>query len=182
MKKDPKDLRLDSLTLDDCLVVLPWRNAALETLRTSRPLTEHEQTDFFLNVVCKDQAVHRYWAIRHKNKFVGMGGLTYISWENGTAEISLIIDPKQRGKGFGEQAVRLLLREAQAELRLENVYGECHECNVSGATWWEHVVARSCGYWTGRLPRRKFHAGVFWDSFYFGWHLNTEGVREWVNG
>lgn len=108
--------------------------------------------------------------------FVGMGGLTYIQWENRIAEISLILDPAQRGKGFGEQAVDLLLEQAFDRLGLKTVVGEVYGCNTEGIRFWAKMVdkyrPKDEPKWQTippfvRLHNRKFWKGQFWPGEYF---------------
>jgi RimJ/RimL family protein N-acetyltransferase len=177
-------MKLDTLTLDQCQQVRIWRNACLETLRTPYPLTGEQQEEFYRTRVCAREGPHRYWAIRGEcnpvdgperhiaGVLVGMGGLTYIQWENRIAEISLILDPAQRGKGLGEQAVDLLLEQAFDRLGLKTVYGECYVCNESGIKFWLAVtnyyeMGGSGETYFSYLPNRKFWAGKFWKGLYF---------------
>jgi hypothetical protein len=97
-----------------------------------------------------------------------MGGLTNIEWENGQAEISLIIDPKLHNKGHGEQAVQLLLEQAFDYLRLEVVYGECYECNPA-IEFWKKMCKKypSNVQW---LNKGKFWNGRRYSTMYFDFH------------
>ena len=157
-------LRLDALGKWDCEVVREWRNAEPQFLRTPYKLTKEMQEGFYDNVVCNRNSNHRYFAIRDEFSFVGMGGLTNIEWENGCCEISLILDPKSRGKGYGGRSVDLLLDYAFGSLRMENVYGEVYACG--NHEFWKHVVEVKNGYWT-TLRGRKFFDGKMWDSYWF---------------
>lgn len=156
-------LRLDALTDDECGVVREWRHAAMSGLRTPYFLTHEMQLDFYRTVVCNRAAPHRYYAIRDRLAFVGMGGLTNIQWENGLAEISLITDPKL--SGYGEPSVRLLLDEAFHRLRLRTVFGECYRSNPAVGFW--ETMAQRLGAQTAELTDRKFWDGAYHNSFYF---------------
>lgn len=168
-------MKLAALTLAQALKVLKWREGLSHTLRTSHPLTEQEQTLFYRDVITNPGAPHRYFAIMGDpvnkiDNYLGMGGLTHISWENGSAEISLILDPEYRGHGFGEKAVGLLLGEAFSHLRLHSVYGECYGCSPA-LKFWQGVGPSFSEYlWSSTtLPHRKFYQGKYFDSFYFTW-------------
>lgn len=159
-------LMLDALTVGDCEAARVWRNAARETLRTPFLLTETMQRDFYAEVVCNRQSVHRYFAVRQGSALIGMGGLTNIAWEAGSAEISLILSPNSRGAGFGRQSALLLLREAFHVLRLVHVYGEVYHSNKGAVAFWSKLAAE----WKARtavLPARTFWNGQHWDSLYF---------------
>jgi RimJ/RimL family protein N-acetyltransferase len=131
-------VKLEVLNLAQCETVRIWRNEALETLRTPYLLTNESQEQFWKNVVCNSDSRHRYWALIEENelnstkvgieypcpkgRFVGMGGITNIQWENRIGEISLILSPDYRGKGNGEEAVDLLLDQAFNYLNLQTVF------------------------------------------------------------
>lgn len=169
-------IRLDVLTAGDCELIRRWRNAVPESLRTPFLLTEEQQQQFYRDVVCNRSAPHRYFALKDDIGLIGMGGLTNIAWENGTAEISLILDPAQSGKGYGTEAVALLLSEGFSRLRLEEIYGECYTCNVPGFNFWLKLTKERGGYAT-RLPRRKFWNNECWDSYYFSFNCKEWSCR-----
>lgn len=99
------------------------------------------------------------------SRAVGMGGLTNIQWENRIAEISLITDPSVRGKGYGAEGTRLLLREAFLSFGLLTVCGEVYRVNPA-TQFWEKMIARYSGEQV-TLPRRKWWHGRLHDAIYF---------------
>lgn len=154
-------MRLDVLTKEDCEQVRLWRNECPESLRTSYPLTKEQQEKFYEKVICNPNSPHRYWGIWDADKttirLIGMGGLTYIEWENRQAEISLIISPQYKHTGYGTEAVCLLLDMAFNRLNLELVYGECYYCNPAGIEFWKKIAGadncrdlRKGKYWKGK--------------------------------
>lgn len=174
-------LTLRALTLAECEAVRGWRNTdeVRVGLRTPFALTADMQADFYKAVVCNRQSPHRYYALVDGDTFVGMGGLTDCQWENGLAEISLIVDPAHRRGGVGVAAVDALLAEAFERLRLQTVFGECYQVNAA-VYFWQKVVAGYQAYGT-TLPNRKFWNGVLHDSYYFSisvaqWRARTEAA------
>jgi hypothetical protein len=156
------------LTLYDCLEVATWRNETLNALRTPYGLTNEQQADFYHNVVCDGKANARYWGIhaeveiefidkwsseriakatRKGSLIIGMAGIENIEWENRRGEISMILDPSNRGNGFGDEAFTLLLSKGFYELNLENI-------NKYGG---QHAL----------FPNMKFWAGKYWRGLYF---------------
>jgi len=176
------DVRLDVLTLDECQLVRLWRNECLETLRTPYPLTEQMQEEFYRDVICNRNSRDRYWSILTTAQegdghdfgttehFVGMGGLANIFWENGIAEISLIINPACHRKGYGTKAVDLLLEQAFDQMGLRTVFGECYLTHT-GWDFWEKIVEKYHGYDT-ILINRKMWKGELCDSMYFSIDAN----------
>ena len=61
---------------------------------------------------------------------VGFIRLDHIEWNNGGSHMTLGIgDPNDRGRGYGTQALRLILRYAFAELNLYRVTADTFEYN-----------------------------------------------------
>jgi len=162
-------MKLEALTLEQCERVRIWRNAEMEVWRTPFMLTEEMQADFYHDRVYDRNSEHRYWAIctgTGIHKFLGMGGITYISWENRIGEITLIIDPEKRKDGLGEKAVDLLLDQAFNHLNLKTVFGECYGANEKGCSFWQSITVKYNGFTTA-LPNRKYWKGVYENSLYF---------------
>jgi RimJ/RimL family protein N-acetyltransferase len=157
-------------TLAECQLVREWRNdpAVLPMLRTGYK-TEAEQAAFYRDVVCNTESDHRYYAMTarvpvlcgtyhdaagtsygpafgQRTEFVGLGGLTYLSRVPGEAEISLILGPAFRGKGYGVEAVGALLDEA-ARLDLRWVIGECL-ADGPRRFWWSMWYGQRWPGWT----------------------------------
>ncbi len=160
---------LKVLSYEDVEQVRKWRNETLESLRTPFLLTAEMQEQFYADVICNRTSNARFWGIwvtdRGIEKFVGMCGLENIQWENGGAEISIMLNPVHHGKGHGKQAIEMLLDKAFDQLRLNRVWGECYECNKA-VDFWKKIVEDYNGYYT-RLPETKFYDGQYWDSIYF---------------
>jgi len=165
------NLYLDSLLQSDMPKVRKWRNGSMYALRTPIMLTEGMQEDFFHTQDHDRHTTDRYFAIRKGDRLIGQGGLTNIEWENRIAEISLIMDPKLRGKGYGRRSADLLLAYGFNTLNLENIYGEVYTCNRA-IGFWETIAKGYNGYMT-RLPGRKYWNGWYWDSIYF--NVNRSG-------
>lgn len=174
-------MKLEPLTLDQCQRVRTWRNNEMEVWRTPFMLTEEMQAEFYHKRVCNRDSEHRYWAIMgEKGKgedthnihdikmpinFFGMGGITYIQWENRIGEITLIIAPELRKDGLGEKAVDLLLDQAFNHLNLQTIFGEVYLCNEA-RHFWEKITKNYNGYLVS-LPRRKYWQGTYHPSWYF---------------
>ena len=183
-------MKLKPLTLSDCEQVRQWRNKNLAMLRTPFMLTEDMQADFYHNVVSNRNANARYWGVwedvpdtvclysdiqekpikefeadTKSNIFMGIIGLENISWENRNAEISIILNPDYQRKGYGTQAVDMLLDQGFNYLNLENIYGECYYCSQS-IKFWNKIIDNKNGS-TAILPNRKYWNGSYFDSLYF---------------
>ena len=157
-------MELKAPTRQDVERVRHWRNAALETLRTPYLISEEMQANFYDSLQNRESR-NRYWSIYDNDELIGFGGLTGIEWENGLAEISLIMGAKYRGKGLGRRAVNLILDTGFGNLGLKTIYGECYECN-SAVDFWGAITLEHGGYIT-TIPRRKMWQGQLYDALHF---------------
>jgi RimJ/RimL family protein N-acetyltransferase len=173
---------LEPLTAGDAERIRQWRNQDLSGLRTPYPLTDHQQRQWYETVVCDRNGPHRYFAVHTEayridrpqlltgsnlvyETFFAMVGITYISWENGLAELALVTDPARRRQGIGRAAVLAVLREGFDNLGLHQVYGECYHCNPA-LGFWQRLID-DYGWQHTTLPARKRWRGVWHDSTYF---------------
>lgn len=169
-------LMLDTPTPSDLLTVLVWRKTCPEALRTPRDLTPVEQEAFYRDVVANPDSRHRYYAVRGGDRFVALVSLEHISWENGHAEIGLIVDPTLHGQGIGRQAVALVLEVAFHRLRLLTVWGECYLCGHPD--FWLQIT-ESYGGDSVLWLRRKFWSGTLHNAVLFtitreGWEAHHD--------
>jgi RimJ/RimL family protein N-acetyltransferase len=182
-------MKLKSLSLPDAEQVRQWRNEQLDMLRTSFPLTQEQQEQFYREVVCNRQANAKFWGIvcnvpnivnmyhaesdkpyetfesntTHK-ELIGMCGLENISWENRNAEISMVLNPEYPLDKYGEEALGLLLHEGFMNLNLENIFAEVYACNPNMEFWTDVINKYKCI--TAFLPYRKYYNGQWYSSTY----------------
>lgn len=144
---------LDTLTREDMPKIVEWRNKNPEGARTPHLLNLDMQLKFYDEEICNRDSKHRYWAVREKQAdfvpadgggdelywdetvLIGLSGITNIEWENSRGEIALLIDPEQRGNGYGRQSLFRTITEGFNNLGLEDIYGKVYECNQSLGFW-----------------------------------------------
>ena len=170
-------IELHALSREDMETIRKWRAGCMETLRTPFLLTREMQEQYYESVICNRNSTTRYWALRLPvqedgetfHRLVGYGGLENIIWENRNGEISLLISPDYRGKGYGRQAVELFLEQAFEYINLENVHGEVYK---SGHwKFWQKILEDYQGFATW-LPERKYYRGIYYPSMYFNFNRN----------
>jgi RimJ/RimL family protein N-acetyltransferase len=120
-----------------------------------------------------------YFTIRARedDRLIGKALIEYVDWTNGNGYIRFGIgEPEARGKGYGSQALNMLLRYAFGELNLFRVtavvpaYNECAIRLVQKFKFVEEV----------RRRKALHRDGEFWDILGFGL-LNAEW-REAIAG
>ena len=74
----------------------------------------------------------KFWGIfLGSKKFIGTIKLEPIDWENQTAWLGMMIgDPSERGKGYGSQALKLVLNYAAKNLLLREIFLGVHRDNT----------------------------------------------------
>ena len=155
-------MTMEPLTLRTALDLTWWRNKSRENLRTPGFTTEEGQAEWFRGINKPDSKIW-YWEFREKIDTVAAGGFVNIDRHNRLAEISLLVSPNHRRKGYGKQAVALLLKEAFDNMNLVRVYGEVYDCGP-GAFWEKAIpdfkwsISPHLKYWNGK----QWGATFFW--------------------
>jgi len=104
-------------------------------------------------------------------KAVGMIVLTDIDCKNGNAEIhiKLALGDEFRNKGYGTQAINLLVEYAFEELRLHLIYARINKHNIAS-----QKMFSKCGFMEeGILKERVFKKGKYMDVVLFS-KIRTE--------
>lgn len=156
---------LRALCIEDMEPIRKWRNDCLDTLRTPFPLTKEQQEQWYRDEICNRNSRTRFWAAEENGELIGYGGLENIQWENSIGEMSLLIDPAQRGKGYGTDFANEIITKAFDELNLHTVYAECYSYNGAVDFWWD--IFNFYGGTKVILPNRKFHDGEYFDGIYY---------------
>lgn len=107
------------------------------------------------------------FALRLKDdgRLIGSAALEGVEWSHGNAWLRLALgEPADRGRGYGGEAVRLLLRYGFYELNLFRLTAECGQDNPGGLRFLERQ-----GF-TREVCRRQalYRAGQRWDEYRLG--------------
>jgi hypothetical protein len=164
---------LKPLSLADCEQARLWRNENLSMLRTSFPLTEQQQKEWYFKTVNDRNSNARFWAITdlyHPDleTLIGMVGIENISWENRNGEVSLIFDGMCATQFHN--ILITLLEKAFYELNLENIYTEVYTCSGNIGFWEIEYEDITKHYDYPILPNRKFWNGKYYDSIYLNFN------------
>ena len=72
-----------------------WRNAQIDVLRQTQPITIEEQIAYFERVVWPDKAVDQpaniLLGLFQNDRLIGYGGLVHIAWDYARAEVSFLL-------------------------------------------------------------------------------------------
>lgn len=108
-----------------------------------------------------------YFVIRTQgdDRAIGFAHIFWIQWNHGNARFSLgIASPDDRGKGYGTEALQMLLRYAFQELNLYRLTHDVFEYNPEGKKFLEHNGFQC------EVRRREaiYRAGRYWDDLAYG--------------
>jgi RimJ/RimL family protein N-acetyltransferase len=91
------NLSLAAVQPDHIEAIRHCRNAQMDVLRQSAPITYDEQTAYYAAKIWPDMSSPRpgniLLAYLENGKFIGYGGLVHIAWEHRRAEVSFLLEP-----------------------------------------------------------------------------------------
>ncbi len=98
-------------------------------------------------------------------KYIGQIDIFNIDWKNRCAEIGLVIgNPENLNKGYGREAINLLLNFAFYRMNLHRMELEVYDYNIRG-----YRCYRSCGFLEeGRQRKKFFYQGEYRDKIQMG--------------
>lgn len=75
-----------------------WRNAQMDVLRQSAPISADQQQDYFARHIWPTQSLAQpanlLLGLLHEGRLIGYGGLVHIAWQHRRAELSFLLDPQ----------------------------------------------------------------------------------------
>ena len=103
--------------------------------------------------------------IEDPSPLLGFARLDWVEWSHGVGSLSLGIgDPAERKKGFGADALKLLLRYAFRELNLFRISANVPAYNLAALRLFEKAAFKK-----EACQRQVYHlAGKRWDGLYLG--------------
>ena len=82
-----------------------WRNAQIDVLRQTRPITTEEQIAYFERAIWPDKEVDQpaniLLGLFRNDRLIGYGGLVHIAWDYARAEVSFLLDSEIAGDDEG---------------------------------------------------------------------------------
>lgn len=102
--------------------------------------------------------------IEHEDKLIGEIGFRTIKWFNRKAEITILIAPEHQNKGYGKQALLMLMRFAFKKMNLYRLEAEVIDYNEKAKSLFEKA-----GFvLEGRLRNAKYNDGNYYDVLRYG--------------
>jgi RimJ/RimL family protein N-acetyltransferase len=143
-------------------------------LRQAEPLTAAQQEGYFQRVVLplfeQEQPGQLLFSLLHKGELIAYGGLVHISWPDGRAEVSFLVepgratDPKTYRQDFLAH-LRLLGQVAFEGLKFNRLFTETYDIRPAHVAILEEAGFRL----EGRLRQHvQLKPGTFADSLMHG--------------
>jgi RimJ/RimL family protein N-acetyltransferase len=162
-------LYLRAIERDDLQRCHDWMNdeALRSTLAQRYPMSLAQEADWIERTSRGQDPSHRTFAIClfEGDRHIGNCGLEAIERDNGVATFGILIgEADARGKGFGEEATRLLCRFAFDEMNLHKIRLDVYASNEGAVKTYERVGFRE----EGRLREEAFREGRYLDVVRMG--------------
>ncbi|MCL4561325.1 MAG: GNAT family N-acetyltransferase [Chloroflexi bacterium] len=116
---------------------------------------------------------------REDNRMIGLVVLDWINWPSGYGRLALVIgDPRDRGHGYGSEALQLLLKYAFTELNLSRLTAFTFEYNLVGI----HMLEKAGFLIEVRQRQAINRRNQRWDLLVLGalkedWQNMVQGVQ-----
>lgn len=159
-------IRLDAIEYHDLPQLRVWRNEIMQLgyVRQWRYLNELNQEEWWTKV--SQGSEHLMLKILDEEDFcIGVVGLCYIDFVRRTGEVSIYIgDENKRGKGYGKEALILLLNYGFKTVNLNRIWGEIYVHNTANMHLFESLgfkqegVHRSVHFFGGKYIDSRTYA------------------------
>jgi RimJ/RimL family protein N-acetyltransferase len=169
-----QNYQLVPIRYEDREPIRAWRNAQLEVLRQAEPLTTEQQEAYFQRVVLplfeQEQPGQLLFSLLHNNELIAYGGLVHLSWPDGRAEVSFLVDPARAAEPATYRQdfrahLRLLGQVAFDGLKLNRLFTETYDIRPAHVAILEEAGFRL----EGRLRQHvQLKPGTFADSLMHG--------------
>ncbi|MEK7499234.1 MAG: GNAT family protein [Patescibacteria group bacterium] len=157
-------IRLDAINYEDMETLRQWRNELMQAgyVRQWKYLSEVDQDAWYEKIhVPGDEHIMLAIIDEKSNKTLGVVGLCYVDWIRKKAEASIYIgDRASRGKGYGKDALNLLIDYGFGKLGMHRIWAEIFENNETSKALFENVGFIREGTWHDS----SFHDGKWVDS------------------
>ncbi len=127
----------------------------------------HRVTESFLDTMLEGNAEVKGFVIADKETeaYIGQIDLIKTDWKNRVGTLGIVIGAKEnRGKGIGEEAIRLLQDFAFNRLNLNKLELTLRDYNVQG-----YKCYQKCGFVEeGRIMQNFYVDGIYTDTIHMG--------------
>jgi len=165
---------LSTVQDEDIESIRQWRNAQMDVLRQTAPISPEQQRTYFAQQIWPSMdtptPTNILLAFREDERLIGYGGLVHLSWEHRRGEVSFLLDSAyvsnqdEHDRLFAEY-LGLIAEFAFTDLGLHRLTAETYAIREA------HIrVMEANGFVReGRLRDHVLIDGVYVDSLVHGW-------------
>jgi len=178
-----KRVRLRAIEKNDLPHFVAWLNdpQVRRNLLIYQPLSIPQEEKWFEDILTRpvdEQPLCIEIKSGNSWQLVGNTGLFNIDLHDRSAEIGIFIGDKEAwDKGFGGEAMRLMVGHGFMDINLNRIYLRVFETNPRGTHCYEKAGFKH----EGRLRQARFHEGHYIDMLMMS-ILKSEWVEEGKNG
>lgn len=163
---------LRPIAWEDREAIRTWRNAQIDVLRHTQPLTPQAQADYFSSVVARQMRAAEpeqiLLALTFDAELIGYGGPVHMSWSDRRAELSFLTRPDRRMDAATLRAdwgafIGMLVPLCRDRLGLHRLTTESFESRADivelllAAGFEEEGTLREHHWWDGRWHTSRLH-------------------------
>jgi len=159
-----KSINLRPLKEIDLDEIMKWINDLEVTKYLSSfifPVSRLEEEKYLEKMMSKNDEQKHMVIENKKGQYIGQISLIHIDWKNRNAELGIVIgNKKDWGKGYGTEAIKMVLNYGFYQMNLNNIYLWVFEYNSRGIRCYE-----KCGFKKdGALRKSHFYQGKFYHK------------------
>ncbi len=158
---------LRPLEMSDVPACLRWINdpEVTRTLMIYTPLNEIREREWFERHYKDDREIILAVALKANDQHVGNAGLHRIEWKNRQGELGIMIGERDEwDKGYGSEAIELILRYGFERLNLHRIYLRVYANNPRAIRCYERAGFQR----EGTQRESHFAEGKYWDTLMMG--------------
>ena len=163
-----KLVNLRAVEKKDLEEIMKWINNIEVTKYLSSfifPVSRMEEEKYLEKMMNRNDKQKNLVIETKEGNYIGQITLDNIDWKNRNAELGIVIGNKEYwGKGYGTDAIKILLDHTFNEINLYKVYLRVFDYNQRGVRCYE-----KCGFKEeGRLRKGQFYGGKYYDVILMG--------------
>lgn len=146
------------LELADIGHIMQWVNDPdiVKNFQNFKGFTKSEELNFLKKILkSKNDFVFSIFR-KSDGKYTGQCAINQIGWQNKLGRFSIFVTKENWGRGYAEEAIRLLLNYAFKKLKLHKIWGVCWATNQKAWHIYKKIGFKKEGllrdeyFWRGR--------------------------------